>query len=218
MMDMLNKEYILSQIKCSGIIAIIRTENAEQAFRTFEACLAGGIRAIEISFTVPGIIDLLKEISEKYKAGEVILGAGTVLDPETARAAILAGVRYIVTPYLNEATVKLCNRYQVACIPGAMTIKEVAECMAAGADMIKVFPAELFGPAIIKAIKGPLPYAPLLPTGGVRVDNIREWFEAGAAAVGVGGSLTAGAKEGDYERVTRTAREFVTQISKVRNM
>lgn len=216
--DMSSKEYILSEMKNTGLVAIIRTGRSEQAFRAFEACLAGGIRFIEISFTVPGMIDLLKEISEKYKTGEVIPGAGTVLDPETARAAILAGARYIVTPYLNEATVKLCNRYQVACIPGAMTIKEVAECMAAGADMVKIFPAELFGPAIIKAIKGPLPYAPLIPTGGVTVDNIGEWFEAGAVAVGVGGSLMAGVKQGDYEQVTRTARELVTQVTKVRDI
>lgn len=218
MVDTSSKEYVLSQIKSTGLVAIIRTANSEQAFRTFEACLAGGIRAIEISFTVPGIIDLLKEIAEQYKTGEVILGAGTVLDPETARAAILAGARFIVTPYLNEATVRLCNRYQVACIPGAMTVKEAAECMTAGADMVKIFPAEMFGPAIIKAIKGPLPYVPLMPTGGVTTLNVGEWFEAGAVAVGVGGSLMAGIKEGDYERVTRTAREFVAQITKVRDI
>lgn len=213
-----SKEYVLSQIKKTGLVAIIRTENSEQALRTFEACLAGGIRAIEISFTVPGMLDIIKEISSKYKTDEVVLGAGTVLDPETARAAILAGAQYIVSPYLNVDTVKLCNRYQVACIPGAMTIKEVAECMEAGADIVKIFPAELFGPAIIKAIKGPLPYAPLMPTGGVTVGNVGEWFEAGSVAVGAGGSLIAGAKKGDYELVTRTAREFVAKIATVRNM
>lgn len=214
---MSSKEYVLAEIRKTGLVAIIRTERSEQAFRAFEACFEGGIRTIEISFTVPGIIELIKEISKKYKTDEAILGAGTVLDPETARAAILAGARFIVTPYLNEATVKLCNRYQIACIPGAMTVKEVAECMTAGADMVKIFPAELFGPAIIKAIKGPLPYAPLMPTGGVTTSNIGEWFQAGAAAVGVGGSLMAGAKQGDYEQVTRTAREFVAQIAKVRD-
>jgi 2-dehydro-3-deoxyphosphogluconate aldolase/(4S)-4-hydroxy-2-oxoglutarate aldolase len=216
--DTSSKEYVLSEIRTTGLIAIIRTENREQALRTFEACLAGGIRAIEISFTVPGILDIVKEISSKYKTNDVILGAGTVLDPETARAAILAGTQYIVSPYLNVDTVKLCNRYQVACIPGAMTIKEVAECMEAGADIVKVFPAELFGPAIIKAIKGPLPHAPLMPTGGVTVQNVGEWFRAGAVAVGVGGSLMAGVKQGDYEMVTRTAREFVTQITTLRRM
>lgn len=214
---MSSKEYVLAEIRKTGLVAIIRTERSEQAFRAFEACFEGGIRTIEISFTVPGIIELIKEISKKYKTDEAILGAGTVLDPETARAAILAGARFIVTPYLNEATVKLCNRYQIACIPGAMTVKEVAECMTAGADMVKIFPAELFGPAIIKAIKGPLPYAPLMPTGGVTTSNIGEWFQAGAAAVGVGGSLMAGVKQGDYEQVTRTAREFVAQIAKVRD-
>jgi 2-dehydro-3-deoxyphosphogluconate aldolase/(4S)-4-hydroxy-2-oxoglutarate aldolase len=210
---MFGKEYVVPQIKKTGLMAIIRTENGEQALRAFEACVAGGIKTIEISFTVPGILDVLQEISEKYQNGEVILGAGTVLDPETARSAILAGAQFVVSPYLNTATVKLCNRYQVACLPGAMTIKEVAECMEAGADIVKIFPAELFGPAIIKAIKGPLPYAPLMPTGGVTVDNIGEWFQAGAVAVGIGSSLMAGAKQGDYQRVTRIAREFVGKIN-----
>jgi 2-dehydro-3-deoxyphosphogluconate aldolase/(4S)-4-hydroxy-2-oxoglutarate aldolase len=214
--DMSNKEWVLSEIKKAGLMAIIRAENPEQAFRTLEACRAGGIRAIEISLTMPGTLDLLKEISGKYQAGEVILGAGTVLDPETARMAILAGAQYIITPYLNVATVKLCNCYQVACIPGAMTIKEVAECMESGADIIKIFPAELFGPAIIKAIKGPLPYAQLMPTGGVTIDNVGAWFQAGAAMVGVGGNLMAGAQQGDYELTTRMAREFVTKIAAIK--
>ena len=113
----------------------------------------------------------IRELATKYTNGEIIIGAGTVLDPETARVAILSGAQYIVSPCLNVETVKLCNRYQVACMPGAMTIKEVVEAMEAGADVVKIFPGELFGPKIIKAIKGPLPQAVLMPTGGVTVDN-----------------------------------------------
>ena len=160
----------------------------------------------------------IKDLAAKYKSGEIIIGAGTVLDPETARAAILAGAEYIVSPCLNVDTVKLCNRYQVACMPGAMTIKEVVECMEAGADIVKIFPGELFGPAIIKAIKGPIPQASLMPTGGVTVDNAGEWIKAGAVAVGAGSSLTAGAKKGDYESITTIARQFIQKIKEARGI
>jgi 2-dehydro-3-deoxyphosphogluconate aldolase/(4S)-4-hydroxy-2-oxoglutarate aldolase len=148
----------------------------------------------------------------------MILGAGTVMDPETARIAILSGAQYVVSPYLNIDTVKLCNRYRIPVMPGAMTIKEVVEGMEAGADIIKIFPGELFGPRIIKAIKGPLPQAQLMPTGGVDLDNVQEWIKAGAAAVGAGSSLTSGAKTGDYASITRKAKEFVAKIKETRNM
>jgi 2-dehydro-3-deoxyphosphogluconate aldolase/(4S)-4-hydroxy-2-oxoglutarate aldolase len=138
------------------------------------------------------------------------------MDAETARTAILAGAQYVVSPYLNLDTVKLCNRYRVPCMPGAMTIKEVVEAMEAGADIVKIFPGELFGPQIIKAILGPIPYAKLMPTGGVSLDNVEEWIKAGAVAVGVGSALTKGAKSGDYEAITRTAQEFIAKIRAAR--
>ena len=138
------------------------------------------------------------------------------MDAETARTAILAGAQYVVSPYLNPDTVKLCNRYRVPCLPGAMTVMDVVECMEAGADIIKVFPGELFGPKIIKAIRGPIPYAKLMPTGGVSLDNVGEWIKAGAVAVGVGSALTKGAKTGDYEAITRTAQEFLARIRAAR--
>ncbi len=213
---MLSKEAVVAKIKESGLVAIVRAESGEQAFKIADACIAGGVAAVEITFTVPGAHEIIKELACRYHSGEIFLGAGTVLDPETARIAILAGAQYIVTPYLNVETVKLCNRYQVACMPGAMTIKEVAESMEAGADVIKIFPGELFGPAIIKAIKGPLPYAQLMPTGGVSLTNVGEWLKAGAVAVGVGGNLVAGAKTGDYESITRIAGEFLRKIKEAR--
>jgi 2-dehydro-3-deoxyphosphogluconate aldolase/(4S)-4-hydroxy-2-oxoglutarate aldolase len=152
-MHMLGKEKIISRIKESGLVAVVRAESSEQAAKITEASIEGGVAAIEITFTVPGAQDVIKELAAKYKSGEIIIGAGTVLDSETARIAILAGAQYIVSPCLNVDTVKLCNRYQIACMAGAMTIKEVVECMEAGADIVKVFPGELFGPAIIKAIR-----------------------------------------------------------------
>jgi 2-dehydro-3-deoxyphosphogluconate aldolase / (4S)-4-hydroxy-2-oxoglutarate aldolase len=144
------------------------------------------------------------------------VGAGTVLDPETARAAILAGAKYVVSPCLNKEVVTLCNRYQVPCMPGAMTIKEVVECLEAGADIVKIFPGELFGPAIIKAIKGPIPQAKLMPTGGVSLENVDQWIKAGCVAVGVGGNLTAGAKKGDYKSISDIGKQFVEKVKEAR--
>jgi len=211
-----SKEEVLSRIRASGLVAVVRAESAEQAEKIAEALAVGGVAAIEITFTVPGAADVIKALAMKYKSGEILIGAGTVLDSETARVAILAGAQYIVSPYLNVEMVKLCNRYKVACMPGAMTLKETVEAMEAGADVVKIFPGELFGPAIIKAIKGPLPHAPLMPTGGVSLENVAEWIKAGSVAVGVGSILTAGAKKGDYASITNTAKQFVERINEAR--
>lgn len=213
---MLSKNEVLSRIMESGLVAVVRADSAEQAGKITDACIAGGVAAIEITFTVPGAVDVIKVLAAKYTKGEILIGAGTVLDSETARAAILAGAQYIVSPYLNVEMVKLCNRYKIACMPGAMTIKETVEAMEAGADIVKIFPGELFGPAIIKAIKAPLPHAPLMPTGGVSLENVGEWIKAGSVAVGVGGSLTAGAKKGDYESITIIAKQFIAKIKEAR--
>ncbi|MCL2305617.1 MAG: bifunctional 2-keto-4-hydroxyglutarate aldolase/2-keto-3-deoxy-6-phosphogluconate aldolase [Planctomycetaceae bacterium] len=213
---MLSKEIVLSRIRESGLVAIVRAESAEQAEKIADALAAGGVAAIEITFTVPGAIDVIKTLAARYPAGEILIGAGTVLDSETARAAILAGAQYVVSPCLNVETVKLCNRYQIACMPGAMTIKEVVEALEAGADVIKIFPAELFGPAIIKTYKGPLPQAPMMPTGGVSLENVADWIKAGCVAVGVGSTLTAGAKKGDYDAITNIAKQFVEKIKEAR--
>lgn len=208
----MRKGEVLSKIKEGGLVAVVRAENSEQAFKITEACIAGGVAAIEITFTVPDAHIVINDLSKRYGQGEIVIGAGTVLDPETARIAILSGAQYVVSPALNEDTVKLCNRYQIACMPGAMTVKEAIECMEAGADVIKIFPGELFGPAIIKAIKGPLPQATMMPTGGVSLENVGEWIKAGAVAVGVGGNLTGGAKNGDYASITAIAKQFIEKI------
>lgn len=215
---MMGKETIIARIKQSGLVAVVRAESSEQAAKITEACIEGGVAAIEITFTVPGAADVIKNLAQKYSAsGKIIIGAGTVLDAETARTAILAGAQYVVSPYLNLDLVKLCNRYQIACMPGAMTIKEVVECMEAGADIVKIFPGELFGPKIIKAIRGPIPYAPMMPTGGVSLDNVEEWIKAGAVAVGAGSSLIGGAKKGDYASITATAKQFIEKIQAARS-
>jgi 2-dehydro-3-deoxyphosphogluconate aldolase/(4S)-4-hydroxy-2-oxoglutarate aldolase len=214
---MMNKEEVITKICETGVVAVVRAENSDQAKRITEACIAGGVTAIEMTFTVPRAHEIISDLAKMYAKDEIILGAGTVLDAETARIALLSGAQYIVAPCLNLETVKLCNRYRVPIMPGAMTIKEVIECMEAGADIIKIFPGDLSGPDFIKAIKGPLPHAHLMPTGGVSVTNVHQWIKAGCVAVGAGGSLTAGAKTGDYESITKMAKQFIEQIKLARS-
>jgi 2-dehydro-3-deoxyphosphogluconate aldolase / (4S)-4-hydroxy-2-oxoglutarate aldolase len=212
----MEKSKIIEKICNCGLVAVVRAENAEQAVKIADACKKAGVAGVEITYTVPGASDVIKALSEANKDNEILVGAGTVMDTETARAAILAGAKYIVSPYLNTDVVKLCNRYQVACMPGAMTIREVVMAMEAGADIVKIFPGELFGPKIIKAIKGPIPQAKLMPTGGVALDNVHEWIKAGCVAVGVGGNLVAGAKTGDYESITTIGKAFIEKIKEAR--
>ncbi|KJS21553.1 MAG: ketohydroxyglutarate aldolase [Clostridiaceae bacterium BRH_c20a] len=213
----MHKIQILQKVIDSGIVAVVRTETPEKAKKIVEAVKTGGILAIEVTMTVPDALNVIKEVAKYYKDSDVVLGVGSVLDAETARAAILAGAAYVVSPHLNPEVIKLCNRYQIPCMPGAMTVKEVVEAMELGADIIKVFPGEVLGPKVIKAIKAPLPQAPLMPTGGVSLENVQEWIKAGAVAVGVGGYLTKGAITGDYDLVTQTARQFVEKIKAARN-
>ncbi len=212
----MDKELVLTKITDVGVVAVVRAENGEKAKRIADACMEGGVPAIELTFTVPFAHKVIEELAKEYSDGSMILGAGTVMDSETARIAILSGAQYIVSPYFDAETVRLCNRYRVPAMPGAMTIKEVVSAMEAGADVVKVFPGEAFGPKILKAIKGPVPQAKLMPTGGVDVNNVGEWIKAGACAIGAGGALTGGAKTGDYAAVTATAKEFVRKVREAR--
>ena len=212
----MQKLKVLGRIVESGLVAIVRTNSSEQAARIADACARGGVAAIEITFTVPGAPAVIEDLARKYKAGEILIGAGTVLDPETARLAILAGAQYIVSPSLNPETARLCNRYQVPYMPGAGTMRAIVEAMEGGADIVKLFPGETLGPAFVKAAKGPLPQAALMPTGGCGLENVGEWIRAGAVAVGVGGNLTGGAQTGDFQAITDAARQFIEQIQQAR--
>jgi 2-dehydro-3-deoxyphosphogluconate aldolase / (4S)-4-hydroxy-2-oxoglutarate aldolase len=207
---------VLSKVIESGLVAIVRTNSADQAARIAEACARGGAAAIEITFTVPGATAVIEALAKQYASGEILIGAGTVLDPETARIAILAGAQYIVSPSVSPETARLCNRYQIPYMPGACTMREIVDAMECGADIVKLFPGETLGPAFVKAVKGPLPQASLMPTGGVAVDNVAEWIKAGAVAVGVGGSLTAGAQSGNFQLITDTAKQFIERIQQAR--
>jgi 2-dehydro-3-deoxyphosphogluconate aldolase / (4S)-4-hydroxy-2-oxoglutarate aldolase len=206
---------VIGKIGESGLVAVIRADDPDQATRIAEACALGGVAALEITFTVPGASRVIEHLA-KNSSRQILLGAGTVLDPETARIAILAGAQFVVGPALSPETARLCNRYQVPYAPGAGTIREVIEAMECGAGIVKIFPGEILGPAFVKAVKGPLPQAQLMPTGGVNLENVADWIKAGSFAVGVGSNLTAGAKTGDFASITQRARQFVDKIKEAR--
>lgn len=212
----MKRQEVLKKITDAGVVAVVRGDSKEEALKIVEAVAKGGIKIMELTMTVPNPIDVIKEVAEKYKGTDIVVGAGTVLDSETARACILAGAEFIVSPSLDIDTLKLCNRYKIAVMPGVMTVKDAITAMEYGVDVVKVFPANLYGPSVIKSFKGPLPQGDFMPTGGVTVANIHEWVEAGAVAVGTGGDLTKGAKTGDFELVEKTAKEFVEAYRKAK--
>ena len=212
----MDKETVLKKIQDVGLVAVVRATSGEQAKKITDACIAGGVAAIEMTFTVPQADKVIADVAATYSPDEIILGAGTVLDAATARIAILNGAQYIVSPYFDEETAKMCNLYRVPYMPGIMTIKEAVDAMRAGADLLKLFPGEICGPGMIKAIHGPIPYAKIMPTGGVNADNVGEWIKAGAVAVGAGSCLTGGAKTGDYDSITKIGRQFIENIKAAR--
>lgn len=212
----MRREEVLHKIKEVGVVAVVRGDSKEEALKIVEAVSKGGIKVMELTMTVPNPVEVVKEVAEKYKGTDVIVGAGTVLDPETARACILAGAQFIVSPYLDVDTLKLCNRYKVLVMPGVMTVKDAVTAFEYGVDVVKIFPANLYGPSVIKSFKGPLPQGDFMPTGGVTVANLHEWIEAGAVVVGTGGDLTKGAKTGDYALVEKTAKEFIEAFEKAK--
>lgn len=211
----MQKLNILLRILQNPVVAIVRADDSEQALRLADACIAGGITALEVSLTTPAGIDVIRTLVERYGDG-VVIGAGTVLDTETARLSILAGARFLLSPSLDEAVIRTCNRYQVVSMPGVATATEVVRAMEAGADIVKVFPGEAFGPGYLKALRAPLPHAPLMPSGGVTLENLASWFANGAVAVGVGGSITGQGHGSDLEEVTRAARTFVEACGRIR--
>jgi len=213
----MHKWEALSKITKTGLVAVVRASSVEDAERIAGACVEGGVTAIEVTFTVPRAHEVIAGLARRVSNERLLIGAGTVLDEETARIAILSGAQFVVSPALNAGTARLCRRYQIPYVPGAGTAAEVLQALEEGADIVKVFPGEVLGAAFVKAILGPIPYAPLMPTGGVAVENAADWIRAGCVALGVGSNLTAGAKTGDYERITETARQFLAKIAEARS-
>lgn len=198
-----------------GVVAVIRANSIEEATRLADAVSKGGITGLEITFTVPGAADVIKALSAK-KDASYIVGAGTVLDAATARIAILNGAQFIVSPAFDKETAELCNVYQIPYMSGCFTINEIIVALKAGVDIIKVFPGSNASPSYFKAVHGPLPQANLMPTGGVSLENAKDWIKAGAIAIGTGGDLTSPAKTGNYEEVTRRAETFVRLVKEAR--
>ncbi len=211
------KEKNLQEMMDGGVVAIVRVESARQAMEVCGAIARGGIKPIEVTMTVPGAIDVIREFKSAMK-DEVLVGAGTVLDPETARAVILAGAEFIVTPTLNLRVIEMCRRYGKIIIAGAFSPTEILTAWEAGADIVKVFPATVGGPQYLKDIRGPLPQINLVPTGGVTLENTPDFIRAGAVAVAVGTSLVdkAALSEGKYHLITEKAQRFIEAVKLAR--
>jgi 2-dehydro-3-deoxyphosphogluconate aldolase/(4S)-4-hydroxy-2-oxoglutarate aldolase len=205
----------LQQIAAAGVVAVLRGDSPDEVVAMSEQAIAGGVKVIEITLTVPFALEAITILAKRYSskdpnaANYALIGAGTILDPESARAAMLAGAEFIVAPCLNKETVQLCNRYRVPIMPGVMTIQEVQTALELGVDVMKLFPGNLYEPSIIPTIRGPLPQANLMPTGGVNLNNLKDWIKAGAFAVGIGSDLTKEAvKNKDFSLIAKKANEY----------
>ena len=208
----------LELVREKGVVAIMRANSSDQLLAAADAVKAGGVNAIEVTMTTPGAIEVIKQATARY-GDDVLFGVGSVLDPETARAAILAGAQFVVCPTLNLATIQLCKRYSVPVVPGAFTPTEAITAWEAGADMVKIFPASIGGPSLIKAIKGPLPQIKLVPVGGVNLDTTADFIRAGAEVVGVGGSLVNQKllEAQEFDKISENARRYCEEVERGRN-
>ena len=213
-----SKNDISDSIREIGIVAIMRAKSSDQLLAAADAVQAGGVTAIEVTMTTPGALEVIKEATTRY-GEKVIFGVGSVLDPETARAAILAGAQFVVCPTLNIKTIEICKRYSVPVVPGAYTPTEVLTAWEAGADMVKIFPASVGGPAYIKAVKAPLPQVELIPVGGVNLKTTADFIRAGSAVVGVGSSLINQKllDEKQFESISENARRYREEVQKGRS-
>jgi len=214
----MTKPEVIRRIAEVGVVPVVRAQSADEAMRVVEAIREGGVPVLEITMTVPGAIGVIEQVGRRFGA-DVLLGAGTVLDAETARACILAGARFVVSPALDRGTIELCRRYSVAVMPGALTPTEVMAAWTAGADVVKIFPCGAVGGAsYIKSLKAPLPQIEMIPTGGVSVKTAADFIRAGSMALGVGADLvdTQAIRDGNARVVTEKAREYVRLVQEAR--
>jgi 2-dehydro-3-deoxyphosphogluconate aldolase/(4S)-4-hydroxy-2-oxoglutarate aldolase len=213
----MNKLRALDRVLSSGLVAIIRSSRSDMLVEVAEALLAGGVEVMEVTFTVPNAVGVLEQVASRL-GDRIVLGAGTVLDSETARLAILAGAQFIVSPSTNLSVIEMCRRYDKAVMPGALTPTEVVTAWQAGADVVKIFPSDTMGPKYLKALRAPLPQVRMMPTGGVTLETAADFLRAGACALGVGGSLVeAKALEtGDLGRIETLAKKFVEIVRATR--
>ena len=214
----MSRDATLARILDGGIVAVVRSESSEPLVNVVRALCDGGVTAVEITFTVPDAPDVLREV-RKAMGDAVVLGAGTVLDAETARIALLAGAEYLVSPVVNPDVIRMARRYGKVVMPGAFTPTEILAAWEMGADVVKVFPADVGGPAYFKAIRGPLPQVRLMPTGGVDLSTAEAFLRAGAVCLGVGGSLVdpKAVAAGDFGRIRELAAQFAAIVARVRS-
>jgi len=214
---MVSREEVLAQIEQTGVVAVIRASDSAQLMDVVSALAAGGVTCTEVTMTTPNALEVIAEAAKNF-AGKCVIGVGTVLDAETARAAILAGAEFVVSPILNLGVIEICRRYSKAVVPGAFTPTEIVTAWQAGADLVKVFPATKLGPEFFKDMKGPLPQIKLTPTGGVNLDNAAAFIKAGAVALGVGSSLVSkkALAAGDFAAIEKTAAAFIKTVAQAR--
>jgi 2-dehydro-3-deoxyphosphogluconate aldolase/(4S)-4-hydroxy-2-oxoglutarate aldolase len=213
----MSRETTLQRIMEGGIVAVVRSESSASLVKVVQALAEGGVTAAEITFTVPDAVEVIRAVRREV-GDRIVLGAGTVLDPETARAALLAGAEYLVAPIVNVDVIRLCRRYDKVVMPGAFTPTEVVQAWEAGADVVKIFPADVGGPGYLKALRGPLPQVRLMPTGGVDLNTAEAFLKAGACCLGVGGNLVdpKAIAAGDFERIRELAVQFCAIVKRFR--
>lgn len=212
----MRKLTVLSTLERNGVVAVLRAESSSKAVRIADALIAGGIKSIELTFTVPNAQSAIRELTGKY--GDypgLVIGAGTVLDAQSAHDALMAGAQFIVAPTFDQGTASLCNLNQIPYIPGCMTVNEMKCALEAGSELVKLFPSNIVGPAFVKDVKAPLPQLEIMPSGGIDLNNMADWYHVGCKVLGVGGSLLRPATTNDFEKVTENAQAFIEKYGQL---
>ncbi|MCM6796747.1 bifunctional 2-keto-4-hydroxyglutarate aldolase/2-keto-3-deoxy-6-phosphogluconate aldolase [Levilactobacillus brevis] len=209
---------LLNKMIDTGVIAVIRAETLTKAVKVADAVIAGGVTGLELTYSVPHADTVIGELVDKYAGSAVVVGARTVLDATSARLAIIAGAQFIVSPTFDKDVALMCNLYQVPYVPGTYTITEAQTALKFGSEVVKLFPGAMAGTMAIKEYHGPFPYLNVMPSGGVNVQNMEDWFAAGAAVVGAGGGLTAPAADDDFAGVTRNAKEYMDEYNRIKSV
>ena len=207
----MSKIETLSRIQKLGIVPVVRANSADEAVEYCKGLIDGGIDTLEVTFTIPNAIEVFQRL-QKELPEDTLIGAGTVLDPTTARLAIMNGGKFVVSPSFDKEVAKLCNRYNIPYMPGCITPADMLTAYEYGVDIIKLFPGSLTGPSYVKAVHGPYPHFQIMPTGGVNLDNVQDWFKAGVVAVGAGSNLVKGSRQ----EITEKAKQYLEKIAEVR--
>ncbi|MEH7273407.1 bifunctional 4-hydroxy-2-oxoglutarate aldolase/2-dehydro-3-deoxy-phosphogluconate aldolase [Neobacillus vireti] len=213
----MKKTNILLKIEKCGVIAVLRSGTKEESLKTIDALVNGGMTGLEVTFSIPQAEEVIRETVSKYNDNSsIVVGAGTVLDAMTARIAIMAGAEFVVSPMFDSEIAEICNLYQIPYLPGCMTITEIKTALRSGVDIIKLFLASTYEPSFVDAVKGPLPQVNIMPTGGINLNNMEQWLSKGCVAVGVGGNLLAPAKTGDYDQITKLAKQYMDKYNELK--